>query len=153
MVKHAAGRAETILRDHFGQRSTGAFTFVARSEPSAAAIVPALATAARRAARELPTGRFVVARAVSPHVAAASIVSSLEPADAKGHTDDIRRAAGTIELYVAIPIGCEPDEGRVVPDPGADLPLEAAVFRRCGLHDSHRRRRVRSTASRSSPAA
>jgi hypothetical protein len=54
MVKHAAGRAETILRDHFGQRSTGAFTFVARSEPSAAAIVPALATVARRWQTALP---------------------------------------------------------------------------------------------------
>jgi uncharacterized membrane protein YdfJ with MMPL/SSD domain len=98
-----AGRAETILHDHFGQRSTGSFTFVARSDRSAAEIVPALETAARRAARELPTGRFVVARDVSSHVATASIVSSLEPADAKGHTEDMREAAGTIpgtQLYL-----------------------------------------------------
>jgi RND superfamily putative drug exporter len=98
-----AGRAETILRDHFGQRSTGSFTFVARSEGSATEIVPALEAAARHAARELPTGRFVVARAVSPQVATASIVSSLEPADAKTHTDDMREAAGTIpgtKLYL-----------------------------------------------------
>jgi uncharacterized membrane protein YdfJ with MMPL/SSD domain len=91
-----AGRAETILHDHFGQRSTGSFTFVARTDGSAAAIVPELRAAAQRAAKQLPSGRFVVARAVSPHVATASIVSSLEPADAKGHTDDMRRAAGTI---------------------------------------------------------
>ena len=51
----------------------------------------------------MPTGRFVTARAVSQHVATASIVSSLDPADAKGHTGDMRRAVGTIpgaRLYV-----------------------------------------------------
>ena len=98
-----AGRAETILRDKFGQRSTGSFTIVARTNGSAAAIVPTLRAAGQRAAEKLPTGRFVVARAVSPHVATASVVSSLDPADAKGHTDDMRRAAGTIpgaKVYV-----------------------------------------------------
>src|SRR5215218_7910384 len=98
-----AGRAEAILHDDFGQRSTGSFTFVARTDGDARAIVPALRAAAQRAAREVPTGRFVRARAVSPHVATASIVSSLDPADAKGHTGDMRRAAGTIpgtKLYV-----------------------------------------------------
>jgi putative drug exporter of the RND superfamily len=91
-----AGRAETILHDEFGQRSTGSFTFVARTDGNAQAIVPALTAAAKRATGELPTGRFIVTRAVAPHVATASIVSSLEPADAKGHTGDMRRAAGTI---------------------------------------------------------
>src|SRR5262245_44288741 len=92
-----AGRAETILRDHFGQRSTGSFTIVARTNGAAATIVPALRSAGERAAEKLPTGRFVGAQAVSPHVATASIVSSLEPADAKGHTDDMRQAIGTIQ--------------------------------------------------------
>src|SRR5262249_9141074 len=91
-----AGRAETILHDDFGQRSTGSFTFVARTARDARWIVPPRQAAAQRAARQLPTGKFVVAKAVAPHVATASIVSSLEPADAKGHTDDMRRAAGTI---------------------------------------------------------
>jgi RND superfamily putative drug exporter len=92
-----AGRAETILHDRFGQRSTGSFSFVARTDGDARAILPALAVAAKRATGELPTGRFVAARAVSPHVATASIVSSLEPADAKGYTADMRRAAGAIQ--------------------------------------------------------
>jgi len=91
-----AGRAETILHDRFGQRSTGSFTFVARTDGDAQAVVPALTAAAKRAAERLPSGRFVVARAVSPHVATASIVSSLDPADAKTHTGDMRSAAGTI---------------------------------------------------------
>jgi RND superfamily putative drug exporter len=91
-----AGRAEAILRDDFGQRSTGSFTFVARTDGDARTIVPALRAAARRAVRQLPTGKFVVAKAVSPHVATAAIVSSLDPADAKDHTGGMRRAAGTI---------------------------------------------------------
>src|SRR5262245_47582081 len=98
-----AGRAEDILHDSFGQHSTGSFTFVAQTDGDAAAVVPALRAAAVRATRDLPTGRFVVARAVSPDVATASIVSSLEPADAKGHADDMREAAGTIpgaKLYL-----------------------------------------------------
>jgi putative drug exporter of the RND superfamily len=91
-----AGRAENILHDHFGQKSTGSFTLVARTDGSAAAIVPELRAAAMRAAKQVPTGRFVTARAVSPHVATASIVSSLDPADAKEHTGGMRRAVGTI---------------------------------------------------------
>jgi uncharacterized membrane protein YdfJ with MMPL/SSD domain len=62
-----------------------------------------LSAAAQRAAKELPTGKFVIARSVSAHVATASIVSSLDPADAKGHTDAMRRAVGKIPgttLYV-----------------------------------------------------
>jgi RND superfamily putative drug exporter len=98
-----AGRAENILHDHFGQKSTGSFTLVARTDGSAAAAVPALRAAAIRASKEVPTGRFVTARAVSEHVATASIVSSLDPADAKGHTGAMRRAVGTIpgaQVYV-----------------------------------------------------
>jgi RND superfamily putative drug exporter len=98
-----AGRAESILHDHFGQKSTGSFTLVARTDGNAAAIVPALRAAAIRASERVPTGRFVTARAVSEHVATASIVSSLDPADAKGHTDAMRRAVGTIpgaQVYV-----------------------------------------------------
>ena len=54
-----AGRAENILHDHFGQKSTGSFNLVARTDGSAAAIVPELRVAAMRAAKRLPTGRFV----------------------------------------------------------------------------------------------
>ncbi|HEX7311651.1 MAG TPA: MMPL family transporter [Gaiellaceae bacterium] len=98
-----AGRAESILHDHFGQKSTGSFTLVAHTDGNAAAIVPPLRAAAIRASREVPTGRLVTVRPVSEHVATASIVSSLDPADAKGHTAAMRRAAGTIpdaQLYV-----------------------------------------------------
>jgi uncharacterized membrane protein YdfJ with MMPL/SSD domain len=125
-------RAETILEDHFGQRSTGAFTLVVRADGRAARLVPQVRAAAERASRELPTSRVAAVVPASRDVVVASIVSDLEPADAKGQTDAMREAVGTIpgaqdwltgqaatehdldpvfaddlkrgELYVAIPI-------------------------------------------------
>jgi uncharacterized membrane protein YdfJ with MMPL/SSD domain len=90
-------RAEDILEEQFGQKSTGSFTLVVESESgSAERLVPAAREAARRAVRELPTARLAGVEAVSPNVVSASIVSELEPADAKGHTDDMREAAGEV---------------------------------------------------------
>jgi RND superfamily putative drug exporter len=126
-------RAERILEDHFGQRSTGSFTLVARARAGRAPrLVPAVRGAAERASRQLPTSRVVAVRVLAPDVVTASLVSRLEPADAKSHTGGMRRAIGTIpgaqayltgqaaiehdldpvfnhdlkvgELYVAIPI-------------------------------------------------
>ena len=98
-------RAERILEEHFGQKSTGSFTLVARGQPgSAPGLVPALRRAATRASAELPTSRVVGVQAVSESIVTATLVSNLEPADAKGHTDGIRRAVGTIpgaEVFVS----------------------------------------------------
>jgi RND superfamily putative drug exporter len=98
-------RAEAILEDHFGQKTTGSFSLVAKGAPgSAEELVPEVRAAAVRAAKELPTGRLAGVQAVSDAVVSAQIVSNLDPADAKGHTDDMRAAAGTIpdaELYVS----------------------------------------------------
>jgi uncharacterized membrane protein YdfJ with MMPL/SSD domain len=97
-------KAADILKDHFGQKPEGSFSVVVKGEPGTAdSLVPETRAAAMRAARELPTGRVVDVRAVSPEVVSATIVSQLQPADAKGHTDDMREAAGSIggaELYV-----------------------------------------------------
>jgi RND superfamily putative drug exporter len=96
-------RAEVILEERFGQRSTGSFTIVVRTDGRAKEIVPQLRTAAERAARELPTGRLVSVAALNEDVAAAQIVSNLEPADSKGYTDDMREAAGSLpgaEVYL-----------------------------------------------------
>src|SRR5918992_1211514 len=90
-------RAEDILEEHFGQKSTGAFTLVVTSESRPAeSVVPAARAAATRAVEELPTARLAGVDAIAPNVVSASIVSELEPADAKGHTDDMREAAGGI---------------------------------------------------------
>jgi RND superfamily putative drug exporter len=89
-------RAEVILEDHFGQRSSGSFTVVVEVAGEANALVPEVEAAAARAAAELPTGRLVSTTAVSDDLVVAQIVSELEPADSKGHTDDMRAALGTI---------------------------------------------------------
>ncbi len=90
-------RAEDILKEHFGQRSTGSFLIVARGAPgSAIALVPAIEAAAKRASAELPTSEVAAVRAVSGEVVTAQIVSNLEPADAKGYTENMRQAIGEI---------------------------------------------------------
>ena len=90
-------RAELILEEHFGQRSTGSFTVVVDGEGNARALVPEVRAAASRAAAELPTGRLVSVGAVTDDVVVARIVSELEPADSKGRTDDMRSAIGSID--------------------------------------------------------
>jgi putative drug exporter of the RND superfamily len=90
-------RADKILDEHFGQRTTGSFTVVARGEPgSARRLVPEVRAAAERAAAELPTGKVANVQPVSDAVALATIVSNRDPADAKGYTDEMREAAGAI---------------------------------------------------------
>jgi putative drug exporter of the RND superfamily len=98
-------RAETILEDHFGQKTTGSFTIVVRGEPgSAQELVGPVQAAAARAAEKLPTSQVATVQPISDAVVTALIVSNLEPADAKGYTDAMRRAAGEIsgaEVFVS----------------------------------------------------
>jgi uncharacterized membrane protein YdfJ with MMPL/SSD domain len=98
-------KAEQILEEQFGQKTTGSFSVVAEGQPgSAERLVPDVRAAAERAAKELPTGQLAGVQAVSDSVVSALIVSNLEPADAKGYTDDMRAAAGDVpgaELYVS----------------------------------------------------
>ncbi|HEV3480319.1 MAG TPA: MMPL family transporter, partial [Gaiellaceae bacterium] len=90
-------QAGKILEESFGQKPEGSFSLVVQGKPGSAQtlIAPALA-AAKRAARELPTGKVVAVRPVSDRVVSASIASELQPADAKGHTEEMRAAAGGI---------------------------------------------------------
>jgi RND superfamily putative drug exporter len=90
-------KAEQILQEHFGQRSTGSFTLVVATDAGAAkSLVPRVEAAAARAAAKLPTGRLVSVQPLGDSVVAAQIVSDLEPADAKGHTSEMRAAVGAI---------------------------------------------------------
>ena len=90
-------KAADILKNDFGQKPEGSFSLVVKGAPgSAQANVPKVQAAAERAAKELPTGRAVEARAVSSEVVTATIVSQLQTADAKLHTDAMRNAAGQI---------------------------------------------------------
>jgi putative drug exporter of the RND superfamily len=97
-------RAGDLLERHFGQKPEGAFSIVVQGPPgSAQRLVAPTEAAARRAAGALPTGRAVGAEPASDRVVTARIVSELQPADAKGHTDAMRDAAGTVpgaRLYV-----------------------------------------------------
>src|SRR3990170_1749137 len=96
-------RVESILQDHFGQRSTGSFTVVVEGDGNAKELVPQVRAAAEKAAAALPTGRLVAVTPASADVVSAQIVSDLEPADSKGHTDDMRSAVGSIpgaQVYI-----------------------------------------------------
>jgi len=89
-------RAELILEEHFGQRTTGAFTIVVEGEGNAKSLVPQVRAGAERAAAELRTGKLVSVAPVTDDVVVAQIVSNLEPADSKARTDAMRQAVGAI---------------------------------------------------------
>ncbi|HET6695204.1 MAG TPA: MMPL family transporter [Gaiellaceae bacterium] len=90
-------RAEHILEEEFGRKTTGSFTIVVRGEPgSAPELLGPVQQAAARASDVLPTSEVVVVQPVSDSVVTALLVSNLEPADAKGYTDDMREAVGEI---------------------------------------------------------
>jgi putative drug exporter of the RND superfamily len=97
-------RAREILKDHYGDRSDGAFTVVFRvpnaSDPT---LRPRLQAAMVRAAKEVPTGRPRPLVPGGEHVLYGDIVSTLSIADAKGYTDDILRGlpqGGGVRSYV-----------------------------------------------------
>jgi RND superfamily putative drug exporter len=113
-------RAERILEDHFGQKTTGSFTIVARGGPgSAPELLGPLQEAAARASAELPTSEVAAVVPASDSVVTAQIVSNLQPADAKGYTDDMRAAVGEIagaEVYVSGQAAIEHDLDPVFAD-------------------------------------
>jgi RND superfamily putative drug exporter len=90
-------KAADILKRDFGQKPEGSFSLVVKGAAGfSASNLPKVRAAARRAAAQLPTGKVVGTRAVSPEVVTATIVSLLQTADAKVHTDAMRSAAGSI---------------------------------------------------------
>jgi RND superfamily putative drug exporter len=90
-------KAADILKRDFGQKPEGSFSLVVKGRAGSAAILlPKARGAAKRAAAQLPTGKVADVRAASSEVVTATIVSQLQTADAKIHTDAMRKAAGTI---------------------------------------------------------
>jgi RND superfamily putative drug exporter len=106
-------KATDILEQHFGQRPEGSFTLVAKGKPnSASSLIAPVRQAATRAAKEIPTGHVAVVRAVSSDVVTATIVSKQDPADAKGYTEDMRKAVAAIpgaETYLTGQAAIESD--------------------------------------------
>src|SRR5919197_5990888 len=85
--------ARTILRDHYGDRSDGAFTVVFEVPSSAAPrLLARLQSAVTRASKKVPTGKPRPLTPGGPHLLYGDIVSTLSIADAKGYTDDILHA-------------------------------------------------------------
>jgi RND superfamily putative drug exporter len=90
-------QAGQILERNFGRKPEGSFSLVVQGRPGAAQSLGApTRAAAARAAKELPTAKLVDVRPVSADVVSATIASELQPADAKGHTEAMREAAGAI---------------------------------------------------------
>ncbi len=83
-------RARAILKEHYGDRSDGAFTIVFRVRDSSDPRQHALLQRRMAAAATLvPSGRSQPLVAGGPHVLYGDISSTLDLAKAKGYTDDI----------------------------------------------------------------
>src|SRR4029453_17880266 len=97
-------RAREILKDHYGDRSDGAFTVVFRvpnaSDPT---LRPRLQAAMVRAVKEVPTGRPRPLVPGGEHVLYGDLVPPPSLADGKGHPDDTLRGrpqGGGVRSYV-----------------------------------------------------
>jgi RND superfamily putative drug exporter len=86
-------RARTILQQHYGDRSDGAFTVVFRVRNSADPQLRArLRASLARAAKVVPTGEPRPLVPGGEHVLYGDIVSTLSIADGKGYTDKVLHA-------------------------------------------------------------
>jgi putative drug exporter of the RND superfamily len=84
-----------VLQKHFGDRSDGAFTVVFQVRDSAdPAIRVRLQRVVDRAAHAVPTGKGTALIPAGPQILYGDVISRLNLADAKGHTEDLLRALG-----------------------------------------------------------
>ncbi len=114
-------RAETILETRFNQRTVGSFSLVVTSDGDVDARMPEIEAAAQRAVDELPTGRLVGVSVLSDKVVHAGMVSSLTSAEAKGHTEAMRKAIGQIDGTRTYLTGFAAIEHDLAPTLKADL--------------------------------
>ncbi len=85
----------SVLQDHFGDRSDGAFTVVFRLDRAATPATRArLQRLVDEAARAVPTGQGTALVQPAPDVLYGDVISTLNLADAKGRADDLLRALG-----------------------------------------------------------
>jgi RND superfamily putative drug exporter len=97
-------RARTILQQHFGDRSDGEFLVVYKIRNAHPGVRLRLERAIRAGAAAVPAGRATALRDAKGGVVYGSILSSLDLAEAKGHTDDVLRRMGRIrgvDAYVS----------------------------------------------------
>src|SRR3954469_22936009 len=84
-------RARAILQDHFGDRSDGEFLVIYKVRNGTAGVRLKLERSIRRATTAVPTGSATGLRDAPRGVVYGSILTTLNLANAKGYTDDIRR--------------------------------------------------------------
>ncbi len=88
-------RARTILQDHFGDRSDGEFLVIYKIRNGTTGVRLKLERSIREAATAVPTGKATGLREAPGGVLYGSILTTLNLADAKGYTDDIRHTLRT----------------------------------------------------------
>jgi len=97
-------RARTVLQEHFGDRSDGEFLIIYKVRNGTAGVHLKLERSIRRAATAVPSGKATGLREAPGGVVYGSILTTLNLAQAKGYTDDIRRRLRTppgVEGYVS----------------------------------------------------
>src|SRR5439155_23932738 len=82
-------RARSILQQHFGDRSDGEFLIVYRIRDGSAGVRLRIEQSLQRGARAVPTGKATSVSDAPGGVLYGSILTTLNLAQAKGHTDDI----------------------------------------------------------------
>src|SRR6266571_3569726 len=88
-------RGRTILQDHFGDRSDGEFLVIYKIRNGTTGVRLKLERSIREAATAVPTGKATGLREAPGGVLYGSILTTLNLADAKGYTDDIRHTLRT----------------------------------------------------------
>ena len=86
-------RGLDLAKKHFHERGDGAFTLVVQTAAAGTGL-RAAEEAAQRAARAVPGGKAGPPRPAGPRLVYVQIATPLQAADAKNHTEQMRRAIG-----------------------------------------------------------
>src|SRR6266508_1042043 len=142
-------RARTILQKHFGDRSDGEFLVIYEIRNGTAGVRLKLERSIREAATAVPGGKATALRDAPGGVVYGSILTTLNLAEAKGYTDDIRDRLHTPQAVAGYVSGQPAIEGDLDPDcaDGVARCLRAVVRRDDSVsvrgRDDHRHARDR----------
>jgi uncharacterized membrane protein YdfJ with MMPL/SSD domain len=114
-------RARTILQKHFGDRSDGEFLVIYKIRNGTAGVRLKLERSIREAATAVPGGKATALRDAPGGVVYGSILTTLNLADAKGYTDDIRDRLHTPQGVAGYVSGQPAIEGDLDPIFSRDL--------------------------------
>src|SRR6266545_1115419 len=114
-------RARTILQKHFGDRSDGEFLVIYEIRNGTAGVRLKLERSIREAATAVPGGKATALRDAPGGVVYGSILTTLNLAEAKGYTDDIRDRLHTPQGVAGYVSGQPAIEGDLDPIFSRDL--------------------------------